>query len=373
MTATQWHFPRTEFAEAIYSLLARGPLQSVSLFGPRRTGKTQFLLNDLAPFADGKGHRVVYVSLWQAVESPLATLLHEFDLALRGGSFLNRLKTAAGDLAPKFTIRTPDGSGEMEIDLEKLKGRAPESHLLLLDRYLDRLANQKKRTILLFDEFQELARGKDSGPLVAGLRTALDKRRTGLAAVFAGSSQDRLRAMFTAKEAPFFRFATPVDLPPLDESFVDHQLKASGATSKAKVDRDEALTVFERFERNPMFFQRWLTTLSLNPTMPGSDAIDLVQAQIADEFGFPKQWLQLSSTQRTAARLIADQSPQLFGRKGAERWRALTSGDSPATQTVQAAVRRLSRLGLVDKWGDDWRLADPMFEAWVRGRPKSDF
>jgi hypothetical protein len=100
----------------------------------------------------------------------------------------------------------------MEIDLSQLKGKAPESHLLLLDQYCERLAKGRKPAFLLFDEFQELARSKAAAPLIAALRTSLDKRKDGLVAVFTGSSREGLRAMFSPREAPFFRFATPIDL-----------------------------------------------------------------------------------------------------------------------------------------------------------------
>jgi hypothetical protein len=208
---------------------------------------------------------------------------------------------------------------------------------------------------------------------VAALRSSLDRRKGGLAAVFAGSSVERLRAMFSAKDAPFFRFATPVELPPLEISFVDHQLKAFRATSKSKVEREDAVVVFERFERNPMFFQRWLTTLALNPNMSGKQAIELVQLEVAEELGFAARWAALAPIQRAVARLIADRTDGLFGRKGAAALAALTKEDAPPPQRVQAALRRLLRLGVADKRDNEWRMSDPLFETWVRSRPKTDF
>jgi len=373
MKGSRWHYPRKEFAERVYALLADGPTQGLSLFGPRRTGKTQFLIHDLAPLAESKGHRVVYASLWQTLDAPLGVLLYEFDRALRHGSFWDRVTTAVSGIAPKFKVKAPGGAGEIEIDLSALKGQAPESHLLLLDHYCERLARGRKPAFLLFDEFQELARAKAAASLIAGLRTSLDKRKTGLVAVFAGSSQEGLRAMFTPRDAPLFRFATPVDLPPMDDAFVDHQLAAFKATSKAKLNREAALDVFHRFDRSPLFFQRWLTMLALHPGMSEAAAIAQVQSDIAEELGFGKQWLDLNGIQRATARLLAERVPQVYGQHGADRFKALTGGPAPGPSSIQSAVQRLSRLGLADKWEDEWRLSDPLFEAWVRGRPESDF
>lgn len=373
MSRTRWHYPRTELAARVHAVLAKGPVQGVSLFGPRRTGKTQFLTHDLAPYAEAQGHRVAYVSLWQTIDSPLGILLYELDRALRGGSVWDRLDAAARDIAPKFRLTVPGGAGELEVDLASLKGKAPESHILLLDLYCARLASAKKPAFLLFDEFQELTRSETAAALIAALRTSLDKRRTGLVAVFTGSSQQGLRAMFTARDAPFFRFASPFGLPPMDERFVDHQLAAFRATSRAKVRREVALDVFHRFDRSPLFFQRWLTTMALHPELGEEAAIGAVQAEIAAEFGFGRQWLALSAVQRATARLLGERVDRIYGQQGARHYRLLTGAAGPDTSQIQTALKRLERLGLADRVDGEWRLTDPIFEAWVRNRPVSDF
>ena len=83
MIRDPWHFERGEFTERTITLLAEGPAQALTLFAPRRTGKTEFLLKDLAPLAEKGGHRVIYASFWQAPLSPLAVLLHALGVALR--------------------------------------------------------------------------------------------------------------------------------------------------------------------------------------------------------------------------------------------------------------------------------------------------
>lgn len=70
MSKANWHYPRSEFADQVYNLLANGPIQGISIFGPGRTGKTQFLTHDLAPLAEQRGHQVVYASLLADHEVP---------------------------------------------------------------------------------------------------------------------------------------------------------------------------------------------------------------------------------------------------------------------------------------------------------------
>lgn len=373
MSKADWHFPRTEFAEKVYGLLAHGPIQGVSIFGPRRTGKTRFLTHDLAPMAEENGHRVVYASLWQTVDSPVAILLYEFDRALRAGSFVDRVKSVASDLTPRFKLKSPVGSSEMEIDLSKLNGRATEEHLLLLDQYCDRLASDSKPAFILLDEFQELEKAEKAASVIAALRTSLDKRTDGLVAVFTGSSQAGLRQVFSERAAPFFRFATPIDLPAMTEDFVLHQLNAFERASKAKIERKKALEIFQRFDGNPLFFQRWLMKIAIHPDLSENDAIDAVQRDLASEFGFSRIWLDLNSTQRIMARMLANRVEQVYGNNGFQFIADLTNRDPPPKSALQAAISRLSRLGIVDKWDKVWRIGDPLFESWIKNRPSSEF
>ena len=89
MTGDLWHFPRGELAERVLGTLAHGPAQALSLFAPRRAGKTEFLVRDLAPHAAAKGHRVIYASFWQAPLSPLAVLLHALEKSLERGGLVD--------------------------------------------------------------------------------------------------------------------------------------------------------------------------------------------------------------------------------------------------------------------------------------------
>ena len=211
MAKTEWHYPRTDFARQVYTLLADSPATAVSLFGPRRTGKTEFLKEDLAPLAEKKGHRVVYVSLWQALDAPLASLLFAMDEALRGGKLMDRLATAARDLAPKLKLKPPGTGAEIEIDVAALKGRPENNHLLLLDQYCGRLADEKKPTLLLFDEFQEIARTDASAPLVRcpahESRYTPPKPRVRIHGVFAG----RAPQSFQRPVCTFLSFCNTAD------------------------------------------------------------------------------------------------------------------------------------------------------------------
>ena len=214
MASDAWHFPRRDLAASVLALLADGPAQALTLFGARRTGKTEFLLKDLAVAAEARGHRVVYASFWQASLSPAAVLLHALETALK-----SERGRGLRALAPKVSFSFAGAKAEVNLAASSAANTPPDDVLLPLDDLLERASRGRQPTLLLLDEAQELALAAGNKPLVAALRTSLDKRTDRLKTVFTGSSRDGLAAMFSARQAPFFHFATAIDLPRLGAPF----------------------------------------------------------------------------------------------------------------------------------------------------------
>jgi hypothetical protein len=367
-----WHFPRTALADRTLTTLVKGPAKALLLFGPRRTGKTTFLTKDLAPAAEKAGHRVVYASFWSAPLSPLAVLLHALETSRRTGTLADRARSMVVALTPKLKLSgpLPGTNVEASVDLTELTGKPRSELLLYLDDLLGRLANPKKPTLLLLDEVQELARSEDNKPLIAALRTSLDKRSTGLATIFTGSSREGLQAMFSSREAPFFHFATPIDLPALDGTFVDHMLKAFHAAAKRKIARAEAVAAFEALHRNPESFRALLDLLMQRPAMPCTDALAELSLRLAADRGYPELWLSLNPLQRACALSLADGMGKPFAEASLKAIGKRADAAQPTRSQVQKALQRMARLGVADQWDGRWTLADPDFGLWIKALPR---
>ena len=368
MTEDPWHFERTGFSARILTLLTGGPAQALTLFAPRRTGKTEFLLKDLAPRAGNRGHRVIYASFWQAPLSPLAVLLHALETSLERGRPGDRIRSAALALAPRLSLSgsVPGAGVNAEIDLTALEGKPPGDLLLYLDDLLERASRKRRATILLLDEAQELARARGNAPLVAALRTSLDKRSDRLKAVFTGSSREGLAAMFSARQAPFFHFATPIELPALDAPFVDHVLGAFRKVARRTLKRRDMLCAFEKLHANPYFFRVLVETLLHDPALDVDTALGRVRERIAADLGYPGAWLALTPVQRATARVLADGAGRPFSRRFRHAVGIGLGEETPPAGRIQAALRRLERLGFADTHTGDWALVDPEFAAWIR-------
>ena len=369
MAEDQWHFERPEYTARILSLLQNGPAQALTLFGPRRTGKTEFLLKDLAPLAESQGHRVVYASFWQAPQAPLAVVLHALEQSLKTASFGDRVRNAAVALAPKLKLSAPlpGGSAAAEVDLGALNPEPSSNLLLYLDDLMGRVSRDRRLpVILLMDEVQELARSRDNAALVAALRTSLDKRTERIRTVFTGSSRQGLAAMFSARHAPFFHFATPIDLPPLGPPFIDHMLANFLRVSERAPNRDDMIYAFAQLHGNPYFFRLLIDELLHAPDLAVEVALGQVRDRIAVDLGFAGAWLSLPPLHRGVALALANGEKRPYSREF-RRSVASFSGEPPPTPgRVQAALKRLQRSGDVDNNTGDWALVDPEFAAWIR-------
>ena len=359
-----WQFGRHDLARRTLTLLTAGPARALTLFAPRRTGKTEFLIKDLAPTAEADGHRAIYVSFWQEPMSPLAALLHALETSLKQGTFTDRLRRAGRTLSPKLQLSIPM-LGRAEVDISSLAGKPPSDLLLYLDDLLHRVSTGGKPTILMLDEVQELARSQDNQALVAALRTGLDKRPDQLKTVFTGSSREGLAAMFAARQAPFFHFATPIDLPPLGEPFVDHILATMADASQRRPDRHVMLDAFNDLHRNPYYFRMLVETMLLNPRLATETALLDVRQRVALELGYQDTWLSLSPLQRAVAQALLEHAKP-FSQSSRESMADKLDDGMPSHSRVQAALRRLQRLGLADREDSGWRLADPEWATWIR-------
>ena len=268
-------------------------------------------------------------------------------------------------LTPTLKLSALGAGVEAKIDLTALRGPPSDDLLIQLDDLLERVS-RRSTTILLLDEAQELARTPGNAPLVAALRTSLDRRSDRLRTVFTGSSRDGLAAMFSARRAPFFHFATPIDLPALGDSFVDHMIETFRSVSQRTLARNDMLSAFERLHANPHFFRVLLDTLLHDPDLAVEPALARVRDRIAIDLGYPETWFALTPIQRATAQVLAGGADRPFGRSFRQQVGDAIGEAVPSPGRVQAALRRLERLGLADSHTGTWALVDPELAAWIR-------
>lgn len=122
---------------------------------------------------------------------------------------------------------------------------------------------------------------------------------------------------------------------------------------------------FDRLHRNPYFFRLLVQTMLQDAECTVDSALEQVRERISAELRYPRTWLALSPIQRETARALAMGASRPFGHLFRAALGARLGEEVPSASRVQAALRRLERLGLADTAGGHWGLADPAFGGWI--------
>lgn len=361
------------FADA---LLGRSPFTHAAglfLAGPRRTGKSTFLREDLVPMLEAEGVACIYVDLWADRAADPARLIAD--------ALARALRDHAGParrLADRVGLTRLRLHG-VEIDLDRIG--APDGVTLG-----DALAHLHRLTggpvALIVDEAQHALSspaGIDAMFALKAARDALNQGRSGdapaLILIFTGSHRDKLVGLLANGRQPFYG-ASVTDMPLLGEDYVRAYVDwlNQRLAPANRFDPEAAQTAFELLGHRPELLERALRDIALGP----EGATDLPRRVVAGAEDLrEKLWKaydsdfgELTAPQRAVlAEIIA---------QGAEFQPFVQStlaavgrrlGRDVAKGTVQSALNELKEKGLVWQSGrGQYALEDQGMIPWLAQR-----
>ena len=113
-----------------------GIASAITLFAPRRYGKTEFLLRDLVPEAEISGYRVVYASMWASRTHPLAALNN----ALKPNGLTERIRAVFQSPVKSLDVEAEiTGIGKLGVSAGFENQQIQTNELLHLPELLDAL------------------------------------------------------------------------------------------------------------------------------------------------------------------------------------------------------------------------------------------
>ncbi len=362
-----WHYSRTDLAKAYLQQFATGITSALTLFAPRRYGKTEFLLRDLAPCAQRQGNRVVYASMWASRTEPLLALLAALEEALRPQTLADRVKTIFDSPVKSVELEAEMaiGTAKATVEFNQKKGHA-HGLILQLPAKLDALIRRARpgKVLLLLDEVQYLAK-PEFEDLVAAIRTALDVRKADVKVVYTGSSRVRLQRMFDAIKAPLFRSSQTTTFPDLDQEFVEFILNTVKKATNRKLDQRAAWRGFEMLAKSPGLFRDAVEAV----IMDNNDNIVAVCRTIASEAargaGYEETWMSYKDIDRAVIRRVIDRQP-LYTAAACKDIAAQIGVKKLTAQQVQVCVNRLADAQvLLGQGRGKYEVEDPGFSAWI--------
>ncbi|WP_282296057.1 hypothetical protein [Stenotrophomonas sp. PS02289] len=353
------YFARRDLLESVTRLLLSGA--NVTLFAPRRHGKTSFVRYDLLPALHEAGWFAARVDLWRNRDNPELGLVEGLEAVAYAapprGSLLRPLNLSS--LRATFKVPGVDIQG----DWAPATGPTPHPEASLENRLANALhliAGRGTHALIALDEFQALA-GKGSDNFVAAFRTALQDVEGRLSVFFTGSSRDGLMRLFNRAKAPLFRSAESLTLPNLGDSFVDSRADYLEAVAGIEVDRNALKLFFPRLCYTPLFLNEIVRILLVRGSNDLSAAVqEWYRAKFDDEYA---DWFTALQDVESAVMVWLATSGQKSvyteeARGAMRQYMEVTA--APTTSRVQTAIRRLTGEQALEPTGvnGEYEIAD---------------
>jgi uncharacterized protein len=337
------------------------------LIAPRRYGKTS-LLQRLIEDARREGWAAVYVNFFGVLT--LADVAARIERAYAGqleGGLASWFAGIRRRLRPTFRFGgEPQAPAELEISLDPQAEPPLLERLALPMRILERTG---QRTLVVFDEFQDVLAAKDRADAV--IRSEIEHHGDAASYVFAGSQLGMMRRLFADKRRALYGQARAIELEPLapDDVAEDVARRFAGTNRDLGVAVDLLLDSGEGHPQRTML----LANALWDEVAPGETATeeswfaahDRAVSEVRDELR--AIWTGLSTGQRRVLAAVAENREGLYA--GGRRHGGSRGG------AVKSAISTLADLGEVRKdrgTPTGYRLVDPILREWiVAGTPGS--
>ncbi|MGD9178905.1 MAG: ATP-binding protein [Desulfobacterales bacterium] len=335
----------------------------IFLLGPRRYGKTsliQSVLNRLSK----KGLLVVYIDLYWANSSKEFFELYASSI-MRGSKSITRraahfMKNYLPRLRPRLSIDTA-GNPELSLDMSADDSAMAAAEVFDLPEKIAQA--ERKRYVVVFDEFQEIMR-LDGSALERQLRAAI-QHHNHVSYVFAGSKTHMLLDMITDETRPFYQMGALMylDKIPFDEfsAFIANKFTKSGKKISAEVVNH----ILEICENVPHYVQLLCFNLwdhfSKAPRITHTHIQKaLINTLRSQEPAYLMLWEGLTRHQRKTLKAVAALKGRLMTAK-----ESIRTHDLESASNVAKSLRALCKKGILRKDNSTYVFEDIFFGRWA--------
>jgi uncharacterized protein len=248
-------------------------------------------------------------------------------------------------------------TGEAEISFKPgSKELSPLEDVLNL---IEKLGTDKKKIIMVLDEFQDIYR-IDKG-LDRFLRSVMQNHRH-INYIFMGSSESMIREIFEKKNSPFYRFGSLMALGKINaEKFMLFlQENFAVITDKSRELSQDILGITDShpYYTQQLAFTVWelLVRTRFTPDIVSAAANEIVQSHDND---YERLW---NSFNRTDMMVLTGMTASDISPLSDEFSRQFGTG---ASSTVFSTLHRLTHKGILLKENSVYKIDDPFFKRWI--------
>jgi AAA+ ATPase superfamily predicted ATPase len=359
-----YYLPRPELEDFVSHFLMNRI--HIVLIGPRRFGKTSFLLNLLKKLT-GQSHSYIFVDIFNITSH--RDFLHQMLRALKArAGWIEALKSMLSSIPkirPKISTQFDPNTGRPSFDFTLDTALSSENDVKeMIQDVLSGLGTLGKGLILAIDEFQQITEIDDEGWLEATLRTHMQQLRN-TSFIFTGSRRSVIYDMLNNPSRPLYKFCQSIEFPAFGEEFTDwilQRFKNVGITCSR-----EAIQHLRRSVQNtPNYVQMVCFHLvALGKTNITIKEIDSALKIVVQQNSYAYQTLlsTLTPTQQRTLRLAAKEGKQIFAKELLSKYE-ISSGAA-----LSSAIKSLKDKEILDEEGAGKGTVifeDPLFAIWLK-------
>jgi hypothetical protein len=341
--------------------------QDVVVFAPRRIGKSSLVGAAMTELV-AADVLVADVDLWkipnkEKLAEALATAIYG-DIATTLDRAIERALAPFRGLriTPTISIDPETGAVNFRFSAESSQADIDATLERLLELPAELAAERGRPTVLVIDEFQDIARIDKS--LTRVMRSVFQQQPE-VGHIYLGSKRHLMEQIFNDPNEPFWRSAKQMELGPIpDGPFGEFIAKRFSDTGK-KIDARIVRRVLEKTGGHPYATQRFCYEI-WQRTDPGETATDVelglaFEAVLIGEDGYlTLTWEDSSKAQQLLLAALAREP----GRPLRKDYRS--RHQLPPATNMQRALQGLTHRELIAK-GEDGsiRIAEPFFAEWI--------
>lgn len=227
---------------------------------------------------------------------------------------------------------------------------------------IDKLSTEKKRVIVVMDEFQEVSRLDIN--LVRQLRSVMQHHQH-VNYVFLGSQESMIREIFEKKKSPFYHFGFLLTLSKINRSdfrnYLEGGFRLQRESSEAIVNDILDFTKCHPYYTQQLAFSVW-EIRSGNPESGNSARQAINEIIQLHDMDYERLWGTFNNTDK---KLLIGMSESGLTPLSEAFYRKYNMG---APSTVFSSLKRIMKNGYITKLENKYEIDDPFFSRWIMER-----
>lgn len=354
-------YDRKEECERIVTTLSGG--NNLVLFAPRRYGKTSLVFRAIEQL-EQQGYTCIYFDFLPVYS--LETFVNLYINAIQKKQsnlqkLVQTISVIVKNIRPKLIF---DSSGNPEFGIDIMESKVSMETISEVLDLPEKISHQGQKTIVIFDEFQEITKLNKYG-FENLLRSKIQQQRQ-VNYLFLGSRTHLLNDMFNNKNRAFYNSASHMQIGALPQDDTIAFLQEKFRDSGIEINNSTAMYIIGQSGDIPYYIQ--LLAAEIWQYMINSHSIitEEIVRTCTDRIVELKQdyYYELfdrqSVMQKQLLKAVAQSGEGVFSADYAKKNRLSTAS------TTQKAILVLMDSSIIDKSDNTYFISDPFFKRFIR-------